>query len=244
MDLVQTVLVLVGAVVGGLVNGLTGFGTGLTVLSLWLYAIPPAVAATLVIICSCISQLQTLPMIWRTILWRRFLNFAVPGILGVPIGTLLLPLIDPKIFKVGIGAFLVLYSGYVLARRVEMKSNWGGQVADCAVGFIGGVLGGLAGLSGVLVVVWTDIRGWTKEQRRGVVQMYNISILALALVAHAVSGLITRQVAVAAIIALPGTIAGARLGIFIYRRLADYSYQRVIMVLLLLSGFALVWTSR
>ncbi len=44
--------------------------------------------------------------------------------------------------------------------------------------------------------------------------------------------------------ALPGTIAGVWIGAFMYRRLADRGYQRAVMVLLLLSGLALVWTSR
>ena len=237
-------LVLVGALAGGLVNGLTGFGTGLTVLGVWLYAISPTVAATLVIFCSCVSQLQMLPMIWPTIRWHSVLPFVVPGVLGVPIGTLLLPHIDARLFKIGIGVFLVAYTSYVLMRRNATRSSWGGMGADCVVGFIGGILGGLAGLSGVLVVVWTDIRGWNKEHRRGVIQIFNIAILMLALVSHAVSGLITRQVALAAIVALPGTIGGAALGGFIYRRIADRSYSRVIMVLLLIAGVVLIFTSR
>jgi len=240
----QIVIVLAGALAGGLVNGLTGFGTALTVLGIWLYAIPPTVAATLVILCSTISQLQTLPMIWRTIRWEYVLAFVVPGVLGVPIGTFLLPHIDPRIFKIGIGVFLVAYTSYVLARRVELTIKWGGAAADCAVGFVGGILGGLAGLSGVLPAVWTDVRGWTKEHRRGVVQIFNMAILSLALVSHAVSGFLTREVAVAAVAALPGTIVGARLGGFIYRRVADRSYSRIIMVMLLLSGVILIWTSR
>ena len=67
MDLtsVQITLILVGALAGGLVNGLTGFGTALTALGIWLFALQPTVAATLVIICSVASQLQTLPMIDR-----------------------------------------------------------------------------------------------------------------------------------------------------------------------------------
>jgi hypothetical protein len=239
----QVVVVFAGALAGGIVNGLTGFGTALTVLGIWLYAIPTTVAATLVILCSVASQLQTLPMIWRTILWRRVLIFVVPGILGVPIGTFLLPHIDPRLFRIGVGGFLVVYSGYVLARRAAIKSAWGGGAADGVVGFAGGILGGIAGLSGVLPAVWTDVRGWTKEQRRAVVQTFNIAILSFALVSHAISGLFTRQVAVTAVAALPGTIGGAWLGAFIYRRLADRSYQRIIMILLLLSGIVLIWTS-
>ncbi len=226
-----------------MVNGLTGFGTVITAIGIWLYAIPPTVAASVAIICSVVSQTQTLHLIWRTIRWGRLLPFVVPGVFGVPIGTLLLPHIDPSFFKLGIGSFLVVYSAYVLARRSEISSDWGGKAADGMAGFGGGVLGGLTGLSGVLPVVWTDIRGWTKEQRRSVVQTFNMAILSLALLSHALTGLLTRQVAFDAVIALPATIAGAWLGAFIYRRLADRGYQRAVMVLLLVSGAGLIWNT-
>jgi uncharacterized membrane protein YfcA len=237
----QIVLVLAGAFAGGIVNGLTGFGTALTAMGLWLYAIPPTVAASLAIICSCVSQLQTLHLIWRAVRWRRVLVFVLPGVLGVPIGTFLLPHIDPRFFKMGVGIFLVAYSSYVLARKVHRNSDWGGNAADGVIGFGGGVLGGIAGLSGVLPIVWTDICGWTKEERRSVVQSFNIAILWLALASHIASGLLTRQVLVQAAVALPGTIGGAWIGAFIYRRLVDRGYQRVVMMLLFISGVGLIW---
>jgi uncharacterized membrane protein YfcA len=105
------------------------------------------------------------------------------------------------------------------------------------------LLGGLTGMSGVLPVVWTDVRGWNKEQRRSVLQVFNIAILSFALVFHAASGLLTQQVAIGAAIVLPATIAGAWTGGFAYRRLADRGYQRVVMVLLLASGLGLIWTT-
>jgi uncharacterized membrane protein YfcA len=36
----QIIIILAGALAGGLVNGLTGFGTALTAVGLWLFAIP------------------------------------------------------------------------------------------------------------------------------------------------------------------------------------------------------------
>jgi hypothetical protein len=240
----QIAFIFAGALAGGIVNGLTGFGTALTAMGLWLYAIPPTVAASLAIICSCISQLQTLHLIWRHIDWRRILTFVLPGVLGVPIGTYILPHIQPSLFRLGIGLFLCAYSSYVLARRVHLNSAWGGRLADGVVGFGGGVLGGIAGLSGVLPIIWTDVRGWVKEQRRAVVQGFNIAILWLAFVSHAASGLLTKQVLLAAAIALPGTIGGAWLGGYIYQRLQDNTYQRVVLVLLFISGVGLIWTSR
>lgn len=244
MGLGQGLIVLAGALAGGIVNGLTGFGTAITALGIWVYGIPPTAAASLAIICAAVSQTQTLHLIWRAIQWRRVLCFVVPGVIGVPIGTLILPHVDPRIFKLGLGVFLVVYPAYVLLRRRHLEHAWGGRTADGVVGFGGGILGGLTGLSGVFPVVWTDIRGWGKEQRRAVVQFFNLTILSLALVAHAASGMLTRQVGLDALIALPGTIAGAWAGAFVYRRIADHSYQRIIMVLLLASGVTLIWTSR
>jgi hypothetical protein len=54
---------------------------------------------------------------------------------------------------------------------------------------------------------------------------------------------LTRQVALAAAIVLPATIAGAWTGGFAYRGLADRGYQRVVMVLLLASGLGLIWAT-
>jgi len=242
MGLEQIAILLAGALAGGIVNGLTGFGTAITALGIWLYAIPPTAAASLAIICSVASQLQTVHLIWRAIQWRRVLIFVIPGVLGVPIGTWLLPHIDPRLFKLGLGFVLVAYPGYVLVRKCPIASPWGGTIADGFIGFGGGLFGGLTGMSGVLPVVWTDVRGWSKEQRRSVLQVFNMAILSLALVSHAASGLLTRQVAVAAAIVLPVTILGAWAGSFAYRRLADRGYQRAVMVLLLISGLGLIWT--
>ena len=244
MGLEQVAIVLAGALAGGIVNGLTGFGTAITALGIWVYGIPPAAAASLAIICAAVSQTQTLHLIWHAIQWKRVLYFVIPGAIGVPLGTLLLPHVDPRIFKLGLGLFLVVYPAYVVIRRRKLEQAWGGRAADGIVGFGGGILGGLTGLSGVFPVIWTDIRGWSKDQRRAVVQFFNLAILSLALVAHAASGMLTRQVGLDALIALPATIGGAWFGAFIYRRLADHSYQRIIMALLIISGLGLVWTSR
>jgi uncharacterized membrane protein YfcA len=244
MGLDQIALVFLGALAGGFVNGLTGFGLAISAMGLWLYVIAPPVAASLAIICSVVSQLQTLPMIWRSIEWGRVLPFIVPGLLGVPLGTWLLPHIDPKTFKIVVGLFLVAYPGYVLVRRKQMSSKIGGRGADGAIGLGGGVLGGLTGFSGVLPAVWTDIRGSTKEQRRGVLQTYNTAILGFALLTHAYSGFLDRRVALAASAALPGAIGGAWAGGAVYRRLGNRGFQQAVMALLLISGVTLIVSSR
>ena len=55
-----TVVLVLGAFCGGFVNGLAGFGTGLTALGFWLHVVNPGVAATLIAACSIVGQVQSL----------------------------------------------------------------------------------------------------------------------------------------------------------------------------------------
>ena len=50
MDVATYAILLAGALAGGFVSGLAGFGTALMALGLWLYILPPAVAVPLVLI--------------------------------------------------------------------------------------------------------------------------------------------------------------------------------------------------
>ena len=85
MTAVAYVLLFSGALAGGFVSGLAGFGTALMALGIWLYALPPSVAVPLVLICSIVAQTSTLPSIWRTIDFRLVWPFLIGGLAGVPL---------------------------------------------------------------------------------------------------------------------------------------------------------------
>jgi len=233
-------IILAGALAGGFVSGLTGFGTGLTALSLWLYVVPPLVAAPLVVTCSIISQVQTLPAIWHAISWRRVLPFIVGGLFGVPVGTLILPLIPIASFRTMVGVFLVLYCGFMLLSQRTFQVTVGGRIADAVVGFTGGVLGGMAGLSGPMPTIWASLRGWGKDERRGVFQAFNLTILLIALASQSIGGFITKEVGWLTLIALPGTVAGAWAGRRLYSKLGTHGFDRLVLTVLLLSGISLI----
>ena len=237
------VMVLAGALVGGFVSGLSGFGTGLAALPLWLVVLPPVLAAPLVVVCSVVAQCLTLRAIRHALDWRRVLPFVAGGLAGVPAGAALLALLPPILFKLVIGVFLVAFSGAMLARRAMPVIGIGGRLADAAVGLGGGLLGGLAGLSGPLPIVWASLRGWGKDARRAVFQAFNLSILLFALAVQAWVGLVTLELGRLVLIALPGTLLGAWLGRRVYARLDDDRFGRVVLWLLLISGISIVATT-
>jgi len=235
-------LLFLGALAGGFVSGLVGFGTALMTLGIWLYVLPPSQAVPLILICSVVSQSWTLPSMWRSFDLTLVWPFLIGGLAGVPIGTLLVAHADPNVFKLTIGVFLLLFP-VALYFVAPMSFRFGGKVADAAIGFAGGILGGLASLSGPLPILWASIRGWGKDERRGVFQTYNWTVIAAALCLQAASGLIERDAIGLALLAFPATIAGAWLGARCYHALSDKNFRDIVLGLLFLSGVGLVWST-
>jgi uncharacterized protein len=234
-------VIFAGAFLGGFVSGLAGFGTALTAIGIWLHVAPPAVVAPLIVCCSCVAQSQTLPGIWKSINWRRIWPMLVAGLFGVPLGAWLLTFAEPRLFRAGIGALLVLFCTVMLALRSRPTTDWGGKAADATIGFGGGIMGGLAGLSGPLPTIWASVRGWPKDERRGMFQAYNTSMLLLAFVSFLAQGLVTAEVGRLFLFALPGTLGGAWLGIRVYRRLSDHHFHDIALLIVAFSGASLVW---
>ena len=235
-------LLFLGAFAGGFVAGLAGFGTALMALGIWLYVLPPSDAVPLILICSVVAQSWTLPSLWRSFDFTLIWPFVIGGLIGVPLGTLLVAQADPNAFKLTVGVFLLLFP-LALYFSKPMAFRFGGRPADAAIGFAGGILGALAGLSGPLPILWATIRGWGKDERRGIFQTYNWTVLFAALCLQAASGLIAGHVVWLALLAFPGTILGAWLGARCYHAMSDRNFRDVVLGLLFLSGVALVWTT-
>jgi uncharacterized protein len=153
MSKIALAVLSLGALAGGFVSDLAGFGTGLIALGIWLYVVPPAIAVPLVI-CSIVGQTSTLPAIWRSIDFKLVWPFHVGGLAGVPLGTMLVTYADPRIFKLSVGALLLVFPTALYFHRRPMALSFGGRAADTAIGFAGGILGGLAGLSGPIPILW------------------------------------------------------------------------------------------
>src|SRR6202171_5151525 len=225
MSGIAFVLLVVGALAGGFVTGLAGFGTGLMALGIWLYVLPPSIVVPLVLICSIVAQTSTLPAFRHHIDFKLVWPFLIGGLAGVPLGTMLIAHAHPRVIKCIVVVLLLVFPTALYFNRKPIALSFGGRVADAAIGFAGGILGGLAGLSGPIPTLWASLRGWGKDELRGVFQTFNWTILTASLCVQAGTGFITREVAWFALLALPGTIFVALLGARIYRVLSDKNFQ-------------------
>src|SRR5262249_58600071 len=101
---------------------------------------------------------------------HRLWSFLFGAAFGVPLGVAVLDWARPDHVCATVGAVLVLYSAYGLARPAMKPVKRGGATADASVGFLHGILGGLTGLAGILTTIWCGVRGWPKDEQRAVFQ--------------------------------------------------------------------------
>jgi uncharacterized membrane protein YfcA len=138
-------LFLLATFAGALVAGLSGFAFGLVVSAIWLYILTPLQTATLIIAFGLIVQGYSVWKLRGALDWRRLWPFVAGAALGVPVGVGILTWANPAHVRMGVGAFLVLYSLYALLRPAIPAVKAGGAAADAGIGFLNGVLGGITG---------------------------------------------------------------------------------------------------
>jgi len=172
--------------------------------------------------------------------WRRLWPFLLGGLVGVPIGTSLLERVPVQSLKFGVGVVLILYCAWAVFMRRPPVVHFGGRIADAAAGLGGGLLGGMASISGPIPLIWVQLRGWSMVEQRGVNQPFNMSVLSLAFASAAVAGFLDRTFVVWMTVSVPLTLIGARLGLSLYRRIDDLQFRWILLALLTLSGATLI----
>jgi len=236
--------VALGALAGSLASGFSGFAFGVASLSIWALTLSPSLAVPLVVACSLFVQLLTLPRVWRAIDWRTVMPFILGGVVGVPIGASILGALDPAVFRSVIGVMLVIYvvAVFVVGRLPELPSSSprAAVVASVVVGLGGGVMGGFAGLSGILPTIWCSLMKWSKDRQRVTFQVFNLSMHTLTLGVYGVRGQLGADLVVPLLVAAPMLIIGSFVGFAYYRRVDERQFRNALLILLGFAGLTLL----
>lgn len=237
------IVVAVGAVVAGFVQGLSGFGFGMVAMSIWVWTLEPRIAAVLVVFGAVVGQILAATTVRRGFDAKRLLPFVLGGLLGIPLGVMLLPRIDMDWFKVVLGTLLVLWCPAMLMAKRLPRITAGGRLADGAIGMVGGVMGGLGGFTGVLPTLWCTLRGFDKDAQRAIIQNFNLSMLLVTMGAYFATGLVTPDVLPLFAIVAPAMLVPTLLGTRLYRGISELAFRQIVLSLLTISGLVLLVSS-
>ena len=234
-------LFLTGAGLAGFVSGLVGFAFALVAAPIWLRVLEPLEVIALVVCFGVLTQGYALWNMRRELDLRPSLPFIAGGLVGVPLGVWIVRAIDPHAFQWVIGVFMIVYTGYLLLRPNVGRIRRGGRLADAAIGFLSGVIGGMTGFSGPLVTLWCALRPWNKYEQRQAYQPYLLVMHLATIGSLLAAGSVDARVGELFLIGAPLVVLGLWAGFKLYRRIDDEAYRRVVLWLLLASGFSLLW---
>jgi uncharacterized membrane protein YfcA len=247
MDGVVLGLFLLAAFVGGVASGLAGFAMGFVVSGIWLHILTPIQTTTLIVGYGLLTQGYGVWKLRHALSWQIIAPFIIGGIIGVPVGTMLLTYINPTYLRSinptylrsGVGLLLVIYGTYGLAQP-RLKPVPDNISADAGIGFMNGLLAGLTGLPGFIITIWCQMRGWKKDLQRAVFQPVMLAAILGNVISLGVVGAITADTLQLYLLGLPAMAAGLWVGFKLYGKLDDVGFRKVILVLLLLSGLGLI----
>jgi uncharacterized membrane protein YfcA len=239
MDGIGLGLFLAAAFVGGFASGLAGFAMGFIVSGIWLHVITPVQTAALIVGFGLWTQGYGVWKLRHTLNWRLLAPFVAGGAIGVPLGTILLTWIDPVFMRSGVGLLLIVYGVYGLMQP-QLGPVRAGRAADSGIGFLNGVLCGLTGLPGFIITVWCQLRGWSKDMQRAIFQPVMLAAIVLTAVSLSIKGAVTADTIRLYFLGLPALLAGLWLGFRLYGKLDDAAFRKLVLVLLLVAGLALV----
>jgi uncharacterized protein len=222
-----------------LVTGVAGFAFGLIASAIWLHVITPAQSAALIAAFAIVIQGVTLWKIRHSVRFSRLMPFLVGGALGIPLGAYVLHWTSPSHMRAFIGIALVFFSLYSLVRP-KLRPVQGSTLGDGIVGVVSGFLGGSTGLAGIPVIIWATLRGWSKDEQRAIFQPVASLIFAMTLVWLGSTGMVTTDTVRLFLWGLPALALGTWSGLRLYGKLDDATFRTVVLVLLLISGLALL----
>jgi uncharacterized protein len=203
----------------------------------------PLRVVQIMMVCSIAIQLLSVAALRNSIHWRHLARFVVAGLAGLPFGIYLLFRISAALYLHIIGAILIAYGIYMVARRARpLKVE--NVAGDWLAGFLGGLTGGFAAFPGAFVTIWCGLKGWDKNHQRGVYQPFILIMQFSALTAISLIKISQGRASgidLSAVVYLAPALLGTCSGIAIFRRLSDPHFSLSLNLLLIVSGLGLIF---
>ena len=153
------------AFLGGVVQGLTGFGVVLVALPLMGFFIDIKIAIPLILLLGLVINFTLISQLLEHVDYKKWILLFIFSLPGIPIGIYVLKYVDSKYLELLIGFVVILTSLFSMSYRNTKKGL--NRFWACLAGFISGFLGGSIGATGPPIIIYTSMQPWNKQQIKG-----------------------------------------------------------------------------
>src|ERR687894_476574 len=234
MDLLAGALVVAAA---SFLGGVTGFGYSLVAPPLLLilgFDLPFVVTANLAL--ACVTRISVAYRFRSDARRSRAAGLVAGSVPGLWLGAVVLTTVDVSTIKLGAG-LVVMAAAVLLWRAVTAPPPRELPGAPVAAGFLGGFLGAATSLNGVAPVLLLARDKAAPQSFQADLALYFVAANAIGLLFLVLHGVIDEEALVpAALLWLPGSLAGNWAGTSIGPRLPEVAFRRLTLAIVFVAG--------
>lgn len=232
------------------ISGLTGFGFGL-IGAFVLFLLPPKEAVPMLMMMSVFIQTLNIASLKENIhplkKWWSIgpAPYILGGLIGVPIGLRLLLKTNPLALDEWIGLLLMCYSIVFFVWKKQRPLVIYSTPWKVVFGFLGGIFGGFAAVPAFPILVFGKISGWNKGFQRSITQPFILILQVVSLFEFFISGnSLHIEFFFLLLILIVPVLIGNRLGFHYFKIIKEAKFQKVVLLILFLSGLSLIIKGR
>ena len=235
-------VMIITTAVGGLIRAFTGFGSGLLLAPVFSFYLAPHDMLAVVVLINMIGTLQMLPGVWRDIDWPLIWRMVPPAVVGVPIGWMVLNVLDPEMVRRLVAAIVVVLSLVLLSGWIYRGAR--GRLQDILAGVSSGTLTGIAAIGGPPFILYMmSAPGYSPAAFRTFFTVYFAFTQVVVLGVMFYNGALSTDQLVYTGTMLPFYMLATALGTFLFfRALQGHAHhiKRISLLLLLAVGVVIL----
>jgi uncharacterized protein len=224
--------------VASFVHGLAGFGIGLVSLAFLPFVMSPVTAVVLMTIYTVVFSLGMLVPLRRQVQIRSLLLLGAGTVAGTPVGVWILAALPAATPTRLIGLALVAIVALEWLGFYPERLN--GRGWALSAGVAAGVVGGAVGTPGPPVILYTTSQAWSPRAVKATLQAFFLVNQAVILIGYWWAGLVTPDVARAAVVLFAPAALALAAGVALFNRVDQPRFRRIVFAVLFVSGAVLL----
>ncbi len=227
---------------GGLIKGSLGVGTPLLTVPMLAMVLPPQVAVVIMavpVVVANLWQVKEAGHLSKTVkrFWPAFLSLLA----GTWVGVTVLVDINERALLILVGTIVILFTLFQgRSRKITISSRW---EPLAGVGFCGasGIIGGLSSMFGPMLILFlVSLGNLSKNQFVGTISFLYVAAVVPWTVIMVLLGVLNGPLAWFSALATVPLCAGMVAGRAIRSHINERVFQRLVFVILLISGMAMI----
>ncbi len=175
----------------------------------------------------------------KSIKWNICIPLSILVILGSIPGILFLKNADKGIIKIFFGFVIILIGIEMLLRKIQTKKHEQSKLIFAVIGVLSGILCGLYGIGALLGAYVNRVTDDSSSFKANVCVVFFVENT-IRIVLYVFWGIITFDIVKQAVVLVPAMLAGLFFGIKSSKVLDEKVVKRIVLIMLILSGIALV----